>query len=81
MLDARPLDIESSARCQGRPGDDFVSVFSVGRKKRDRSDYDDDQDDDDHDAHQNQKQPDAYQPVQDSPDYRETSTDQKYMKE
>jgi hypothetical protein len=33
MLDARPLDIESCARCQGRPGDDFVTVFRVGPKE------------------------------------------------
>jgi hypothetical protein len=30
MLDARPLDIECCARCQARPGDDFVSVFRIG---------------------------------------------------
>jgi len=39
MLDARPLDISPHARCQGRPGDDFVTVFRVDRRPRD-DDYD-----------------------------------------
>jgi hypothetical protein len=30
MLDARPMKLECGARCQSRPGDDFVSVFQVG---------------------------------------------------
>ena len=33
MLDARPPDVDPSSRCQGRPGDDFVSVFRVGPKE------------------------------------------------
>lgn len=31
MFDARPLDIDGRARCQGRPGDDFVAVFHVAK--------------------------------------------------
>jgi hypothetical protein len=33
MLDARPIDIQGHARCQSRPGGDFVSVFRVGRRR------------------------------------------------
>jgi hypothetical protein len=29
MLDASPLDIDGHARCQGRPGGDFTTVFKV----------------------------------------------------
>jgi hypothetical protein len=34
MLDARPVGMDGSGRCQGRPGDDFVSVFEVGRREK-----------------------------------------------
>lgn len=34
MLDARPLDIAGGARCQARPGDDFVSAFRVAARHR-----------------------------------------------
>jgi hypothetical protein len=35
MLDARPVDIHGGARCQARPGGDFVSGFRVGRRRGD----------------------------------------------
>lgn len=38
MLDARPLDIESGARCQSRPGGDFTSVFQVAAREDDDND-------------------------------------------
>jgi hypothetical protein len=39
MLDARPLDIDSAARCQGRPGGDFTSVFRVAPREDPGNDY------------------------------------------
>ena len=39
MLDARPLDIDAHARCQARPGDDFLTVFQVAGRERDNDDY------------------------------------------
>ena len=35
-LDARPVDIPSGERGQARPGDDFVAVFRVARRRRER---------------------------------------------
>jgi hypothetical protein len=34
MLDARPVGLECSTRCQARPGGDYISVFQVGPKDR-----------------------------------------------
>lgn len=39
MLDARPLDIHSDARCQGRPGGDFTTVFRVAPRDDRDNDY------------------------------------------
>jgi hypothetical protein len=43
QLDARSLDIADDARCQARPGGDFVSVFQVGRRHG-RPDHEDEHD-------------------------------------
>ena len=80
MLDARPLDIESCARCQGRPGDDFISVFRVAPNEGSK-DYDPDvrQREEYHDPEEperpNEKYPEEKYPEEKYPDEEKPSPD------
>ena len=69
MLDARPLDIDSCARCQARPGDDFVTVFRVAPKagSEDHDAYPWDDEANDHPKRSNKKSEEKKPPDDEKP--------------